>query len=149
MTLKIAVLAPIPRPSVRMNASENPGMRGRVRSARRISLNTAAPQSSPCPAIGHGSSLQDGRRLTSVNNKPPAQHPPRIFAVMDDGTNRVRLQLPVQDVPELDLERRSDMHLKAEDSLGRGLFGIFVDRDRHQLAVDELQQDRAARDDVI
>src|SRR5688572_8762981 len=56
MTLKIAVLAPMPRPSVRMNASENPGMRGKVRSARRISLITAAPQGSPCPTVGHRSS---------------------------------------------------------------------------------------------
>ena len=41
MTLKMAVLAPMPRPSVRMKASENPGMRGSVRSARRMSLITA------------------------------------------------------------------------------------------------------------
>src|SRR6478672_11853591 len=37
MTLKIAVLAPMPRPSVRMKASEKPGIRGRVRRARRMS----------------------------------------------------------------------------------------------------------------
>ena len=40
MTLKIAVLAPMPSPSVRMKASENPGIRGKVRSARRMSLIT-------------------------------------------------------------------------------------------------------------
>src|SRR3954465_4028508 len=44
MTLKMAVLAPMPRPSVRMKARENPGMRGSVRSARRRSLITGDPQ---------------------------------------------------------------------------------------------------------
>ena len=38
MTLKIAVLAPMPRPSVRMKASENPGILGRLRRAIRMSL---------------------------------------------------------------------------------------------------------------
>jgi hypothetical protein len=37
ITLKIAVLAPMPRPSVRMNASEKPGIRGSVRRATRMS----------------------------------------------------------------------------------------------------------------
>src|SRR5262245_51707987 len=38
ITLKIAVLAPMPRPSVRMNARANPGMRGRLLRAMRMSL---------------------------------------------------------------------------------------------------------------
>src|SRR5262249_51985768 len=39
MTLKMAVLAPMPSPSVRMKASEYPAVRGSVRNARRMSLN--------------------------------------------------------------------------------------------------------------
>ena len=38
MTLKMAVFAPMPRPSVSTNATANPGTRARFRNAMRMSL---------------------------------------------------------------------------------------------------------------
>ena len=58
-------------------------------------------------------------------------------------------QLPIHHVPVLDLERRPGVHLEAQHAFGNGVLAVLVDRDAHQLAVEELQDHRSARDDVI
>ena len=51
MTLKIAVLAPMPRPRVRINAAENHGILARLRRAMRMSVIMTAPGE----CVGHAS----------------------------------------------------------------------------------------------
>jgi hypothetical protein len=60
-----------------------------------------------------------------------------------------RLQLPIEDIPELDLEWGACVHLKSQDAFGCEVLRVLVDGDGHQLPVDELQEHWPTRDDVV
>src|SRR3979411_2752859 len=53
------------------------------------------------------------------------------------------------EIPELDLHRRADMHLPAELPVHFSIQRIIIDHDAHDVAVEDVRENIAARDDVI
>ena len=115
----------------------------------RTKLRNAEPAEVAGPSDFSRMSDDNGSEQTARCKQPLSMR----FCGKSDGAIRlspgnflaIRLQ---SDIPELDLHRRSDVYLHADQSFGSTFLRVVVHDDAHHMAVDQMDQRMAPSDYV-